>query len=449
MKDKHIFSKSYLERKETVLNALRHVEAAEKKTNTNFAFRTPIKVLASVALLSALTVSIYATVQLIDFRMEQNGDEVHVYANLNETGDKADKREDKPLRSWNTNIDDDEIRIRLNIPDLPSDMTERENTNGKYYSEDSSRAITINCIDLRRSALEQIIGEVGETQEFDAGGKPLYVIKSNNETAFYNRTAFILFEKEEIVLRLWVSYGITDDELVAMASTFALEETDDIKHTLPIMNEVNSSSDIDTPLVYVKKESSIQESELTEIGESVRANNDWYTATVIDVDVYDNVNKLNPDCILRKDFIERFTDDSGNLIPYDRTEVIWREEGGIMTKQFGETASAKKKLYVVTLGITDFAMDDLSEEDREDMLKACVKSFDLNSYSVANNGIQILSLSAVVDRKPEAFADSSESIYREYLGDNQWKVAFLLDEDIAEGNLVLNEPVGEVYVKIK
>ena len=447
MKDKHIFSESYLERKETVLNAFRREEIAEKNCNTLSTSRIPLKVLVSVAILSVLTVSVYAAVQWIDFRMEQNGDEVRIHASLNEIGNDTDNQEEKPLRSWNAN--GDEISIRLNIPDLPSDMSENENTSGKYYSTDSSRSITINGIDLRRSDFNQIIGEVGKTKQLDAGGKSLYVITSNNETAFYNRTAFILFEQEELVLKLWVSYGITDDELLTMASTLTLEETDDALLALPILNELNDTSNIDIPTVIVREEASIYETDLSEIGESVRANKDWYTATVLGVEVYDNVNKLNPDHIMRKDFIERFTDDFGNLIPYNRTEIICREEGGKTTEQFGETVSAKKNLYVVTLGMTDFTMDNINEEDREDMLKACVNSFKLNAYTVANGEIQILSTSAVVDRKPEKYADHSEIIYREYLGDNQWKVAFLLDENVAEGNLVLNEYYGKIYVKIK
>lgn len=447
MKDKHIFSESYLERKETVLNAFRREEIAEKNCNTLSTSRIPLKVLVSVAILSVLTVSVYAAVQWIDFRMEQNGDEVRIHASLNEIGNDTDNQEEKPLRSWNAN--GDEISIRLNIPDLPSDMSENENTSGKYYSTDSSRSITINGIDLRRSDFNQIIGEVGKTKQLDAGGKSLYVITSNNETAFYNRTAFILFEQEELVLKLWVSYGITDDELLTMASTLTLEETDDALLALPILNELNDTSNIDIPTVIVREESSISETDLSEIGESVRADNDRYTVTVLGVEVYDNVNKLNPDHIMRKDFVERFTDDSGNLIPYNRTEIIWSEKGEKMTKQFGETVSAKKKLYVMTLTMTDIAMNDIDEANREDMLKACVNSFNLNAYTVANGEIQILSTSAVVDRKPEKYADHSEIIYREYLGDNQWKVAFLLDENVAEGNLVLNEYYGKIYVKIK
>ena len=447
MRDKHIFSKTYTERKEAVLHALRREEALKAEDKKCFYTRTPIKIVASVAILSVLTVSVYAAVQWIDFRMEQNGDEVRIHASLNDTGEN-DTTEEKPVRSWNA--EEGEISIRLNIPDLPSDMRERENTNGKYYSEDSSRSMTINGIDLRRSDLDQIIGGGDEAKQIDVGGKTMFVIGSSSDAAYYNRTAYILFEEDELVLKLWVSYGITEEELTALASTMTLEYTTDALLAIPIQNELGGTTNMDIPYVYYAPYDPIYESDLVEIGQSVRDDNDWYTATINAVEVHDTINDLNPDCILRKDFVERFTDPSGNLIPYNRTElIITGEEGKQATKQFGETISAKKKLVVVTLTMADVTMDEFSEEDRDDMLKACVNGFSLYAYTVVDGEIKLQSSNDVVDRKPNAYADSSEIIYREYLGNNQWKVAYLIDETDAEGNLMLEEYTGKIYVNIR
>ena len=448
MRDKHVFSKSYLDRKEAVLHALRREEAEAQKSKTAFLSRTPLKVLASVAILSVLTVSVYAAVQWIDFRMEQNVDEVRIHAGLNETGKNTTNNEEKPLRSWRA--EDGEISVSLNIPDLPSDMRERENTNGKYYSEDSSRAMTINGIDLRRSDLDQIIGGDVTAKQVEIGGKTMFLIGSSSDAAYYNRTAYILFEEDELVLKLWVSYGITEEELTALASTMTLEYTTDALLAIPIQNELGGTTNMDIPYVYYAPYDPIYESDLVEIGQSVRDDNDWYTATIDAVEVHDTINVLNPNYILRKDFVERFTDISGNLIPYNRTElIITGEEGKQATKQFGETISAKKKLVVVTLTMADVTMDEFSEEDRDDMLKACVNGFNLYSYTVADGEIMLQSSNAVVDRKPNAYADSSEIIYREYLGNNQWKVAYLIDEADAEGNLMLEEFTGKIYVNIR
>ena len=446
MKDKHTFSKSYTDRKEAVLRALRREEALEAEKKPCLFTRTPIKIMASVAILSVLTVSVYAAVQWIDFRMEQNGDEVRIHASLNET-DESTGSEEKPLRSWRA--EDGEISVRLQIPDLPADMKEDQTANGKYRSEDSSRAMTINGIDLRRSDLNQLIGGATNTKQLDVGGKAMYVIEKG-DVDYYNRLAYVVFEEDELVLKLWVSYGITDEELTALASTMTLEYTTDALLAIPIQNELGGTNGVDIPDVYYAPNNPIYESDLIEIGQSARDENDWYTATIDGAEVYDTINVLDPNYILRKEFVERFTDTSGNLIPYNRTEVIITEQAGKQaTKQFGETVSAKKKLFVVTLTMEDVTMDEIPEADRESMLKACVNSFDLHAYTVVDGELKMQSSNAVVDRTPNAYADSSEIIYREYLGNNQWKVAYLIDETAAEGNLMLEQYTGKIYVNIQ
>jgi len=449
MRDRHAFSKSYENRKKAIRQAL-HEEllitemGCKERTYT---LRKPVKILASAALISVLSLGVYAATQWVEFRMEQNGAEVHVHASLNETAKNTADAEEKPLRSWVSA--EEEISVRLVIPDLPSDMSEDLTANGKYRSEDNSRSITINGIDLRRSDLDQLIGGAVATKQFDVGGKALYVI-TRGEAEFYNRIAYIVYEDDEFVLKLWVSYGITNDELMALASTLALEETTDALLAIPILNELTGNSNMDIPFVYTKDENPIYEADLLEIGESARDDNDWYTVTVDAVEVYDNINILDQNCILRKDFIERFTDASGKLVPYNRTEVILTvNDEKKATSQFGETTSVKKKLYVVTLTMDDVTMNAFTGADREEMLRACVNSFDLNAYTVTNGEMQMQSSNAVVDRKPNVYADNSEIIYREYLGNNQWKVAYLIDEDVAEGNLVLNNYSGKLYVKLQ
>ena len=446
MRDKHIFSPSYTARKEAVMNALRREETAEKNSHTCSASRIPLKILACAALLSVLTVSVYAAVQWIEFRLVQDGDETRIHASLNETGDTSADREEKPPRSWNA--EEGEISVRLLIPDLPSDMRERDNTNGKYYSDDTSRSMTVNGIDLRRSDLDQIIGGSADIQQIDAGGKPMYVIKGHSEAAYYNRTAYILLQEEELVLKFWVSYGITDEELLAMASTLTLEETDDPWLALPISNEVSDDSfDWTTPIVIERDP--IYEADLLEIGESVRAANDWYTATVNRVEIHDNIHVLNRHCITRKDYVESFIDDSGKLIPYTRTEKILVQDGQGWSLQYGEDVSVTKKLYVVTLTMEDVTIIPDDEAANESMLKACVNGFDLKGYTISDGKVEMTSIDAAVNRKPESHSGNGEGIYREYLGNNQWKIAFLIDSDTAVGDLVLYDGTCKIYVKIQ
>ncbi len=441
MQDKHTFSRAYMERRNAVLGALLREESIGTERHSDHFTRTAIRILASVVIFSALTVSVYAAVQWIDFHMEQDGNEVHIHASLNETAEN-DGIEKKPVRSWNA--ENGEISIRLNIPDLPSDMFELKNTNGKYDSEDTSRAMTINGIDLRRSDLNQIIGGEKETKQIDVGGKTMFVIGSNNDAVYYNRTVYILFEEEELVLKLWVSYGITDDELNALASTMTIEETTDATLALPIINEFGDDSyDWTTPITIEREP--IYERDIAAIGESVRDTHDHYTITVDEVEIFDSISELNPNCILRADFVERFTDDAGSLIPYNRTEKLYIQDGEYWTIQFGDTIESRKKLVVIT-----FTMSDIEEGSYYDgNITPTVNGYQLFSYTVTDGEINFSDTpNAVIDRKPEARADTTELIYREYLGDNRWKVAYLIEQDMAEDNLAFYSYTGNVTVKI-
>ena len=222
---------------------------------------------------------------------------------------------------------------------------------------------------------------------------------TKGEADFYNRIVYVIYEKEELVLKMWVSYGITDEELLPMLASLTVEETTDTLKAIPILNELNNTSDNMIPDVICRDEVPVNESELSEIGETIRSEGNAYTVMVDNVAVYDHINVLRKDCMLRESFVKRFTDASGKLIPYNRTEVLWEGEE---CKHFGETVSALKKLYVVTLTMTDAA--------DEEMTEAFVNGFRLKGYSTLEGKIAVTLRSAVVDGKPGATADSSESI---------------------------------------
>ncbi|MBR6558741.1 MAG: hypothetical protein IKT70_06990 [Clostridia bacterium] len=446
MKDKHIFSKAYTERREAVLTAMRREESI-KAENRAYSFKHMIlKMMASAAILTALTVSVYAAAQWIEFHMEKSGDEVRIHASLSETGKSSDS-EEKPLRSWRA--EDGEISVSLQIPDLPADMSEDRTASGKYGSDNSSRSMTINGIDLRRSDLDQIISGAINTKQLNVGGRSMYVVEKG-EAYYYNRIAYIVFEEDELVLKLWISHGITDEELHTLAATITLEYTTDTLLAIPIHNELVDGTSTDVPDVICSPDDPIYEADLIRIGESARDDSDRYTITVNDVDVYDNIGTLDSDFILRRDFVNRFVDAYGKLIPYNRTQIVWIEsEGKEPTKAFREDESAIKKLFVITVTVEDVSMDDLSEEDRTTMLKACINSYNLSGYTVNNGKLDIISIDAVVDHQPGETACSSEPIYREYIGDGQWRVAYLIDEDISENGLIMNDYIGGIAVKIK
>lgn len=444
MKEDHTFSERYKKRKTSVLNALKR-ESREECTNTPRSF-IPVRILAAVAILSVLTVGVFAATKLIDFHMEKDGDNVYIHAGLNGTGE-GTVTDDTPLRSWNTEAGG--IGIKLNIPDLPLDLEADKTAAGKYGNEDSSRAITVNGVDLRRSDLEHVIVGATDTRQLVAGNKPVYIVKKGEESR-YDRIAYIVFEEDELVIKLWVSHGITDDELVDLATTLDIEYTTDSALSIPILNEFGDGSSIDLPATVVGKGEPVCEKDLASVGQTVRDKNGDFSLSVNDVSVYDNVNALDPDCFVRRDMVDRFTDNAGNLIAYNRTQIVWLETPGKEpTKAYREGVVTDKKLYVLTLTLSDLNLNKYSAEDREAMLCAAVNSLYLNSYAKRNSEIDILTMTAVVDQKETESVCNHEIVYREDLGDGKWKIAYLLDSDIAEKDLVLNCDASRVYVKIK
>ena len=109
----------------------------------------------------------------------------------------------------------------------------------------------------------------------------------------------------------------------------------------------------------------------------------------------------------------------------------------------------EKRLYVLTLTMSDLNLDKYPEEDRDVMLRAFVNSFNLNSYTERSGEIDIFTMDAVVDQKAGESVCNHEIVYREYLGDGQWRIAYLLDSDISEKSLVLNSETSKIYVKIQ
>ena len=440
MKEIHVFSDRYNDRKRAVVSALRSYESGQTLTCAK-KMRLPIRMLIPVAIIAAVSVSAFSAVKWIEFRIERDGDRVNVHAGVNETAN----MEERPLISWRS--DDGEISVKLNIPDLPADMSPNMTANGKYGGADSSRSLTFSVVDLHRSDIDQITAGVTDVERFDADGRAVCVIKTG-EANYYNRTAYMAFEREAIVLKIWVSYGVTDEELTEMLTSLTLEKTDDPSVAVPVLNELTDAND--APDIFERESTTQYVSELSDIGESIRDTNECFTATVKSVEVFDDAKTLDFKHVIYKDMFYRFVNADGTLRPFERTMVntIFNDDGSFV-KEFGESVKMKKKLYVVTLAVTDLNFSDLNEADRLDMLQACINGFDLDGYTTDGGEIKITSFNAVADRTLGQYTGNGEMVYRQALGDGLWKVAFLIDEDIAEGNLVLHSYTSEIYIKIK
>ncbi len=459
MKEAHVFSEEYNKRKHTVMCALRREEASGAANSSRRYSGTAVRILVCAAILAALTVSVFAITRFIDFRVNKEGNEVSVHAGItaSDTGGApisantpgnagtGTSDEEKPLRSWRSQ--DGEISVCLSIPDMPPDMLGNPTASGKYGSQDHSRRITICGIDLRRCDLDQIVSGATDTMQLDAGGKIMYVIKKG-EADFYDRVAYIAYEEEELILKLYISYGITDAELLSLASSTTVGYTTDALLAIPIENENETA-----PAEKTSFETGYVPALVTELkktGTPLRADTGRFTLTVSDVSIYNDVSVLDTSSVLRTEYIGKFTNGDGVLVPYNRTEVFLNAGSGeTLPSSFGETVSVTKKLYVLTLTLSDVQLDEFADEDKYSMLCAIVASFRLNGYTVKDGRAEITSLNFVIDRLPGEYSSSSEPIYREDLGNGQWRVAYLVDEDIAEGDLMLYNLTERIFVKIQ
>ncbi|MBE6540886.1 MAG: hypothetical protein E7672_00340 [Ruminococcaceae bacterium] len=440
MRDKHIFSKSYEDKKRAVLSALAREGAADKTEKRTSAYNRyiPLKIAAIAAALSVLSVGVYAAVQFVDFRIEQNGYDVLVHAGISEGKTDPDLTGSKPLRSWNAG--EGEINVTLNIPSMPEDMVPDLTANGKWEGTDDSRSITFNGVDLRRGDLDHLIDGAVGTERIEAGKNSIYVIKKS-EASYYDRVVYIVLEEDEFVVKAWVSYGITDDELVNIASEISVEETNDITLTIPILNELGDTTESGLPDVWTRDERHIHTSSLSQIGEAVTEERGEYTITVNRAEFFDDIKSLDPSAIIYKDFIDRFVDENGSFITYNRTPVIYNEENN--TRYFGESETVKKRLCVVTLTVDNVTVDD-------EFLTACINGFNLRGYSVEGDEVKIqYADNCVVDRVPNKYAVTTSPVYREYLGDGQYRVGYLIDEDKCDTDLMIESYTGEIYIKIK
>ena len=417
MNEKHIFSPAYEAKKQAVLNALASETGVQP---TRRASRVPIRVMVAAATVSLLALTVFAAAKLIDFAAEQEGYATHIHIALATTEGKtalettaADTQ--KPLRAWN--VGDSEIGIKLSFAYMPEDLI--ENTPYKWGAEEKTRHITFNGIDLRRGAWDTTIAQTTAYETFTAGEHAAYLIQKS-DADLYNRELYVLFAEEELAVHAWLTYGITDEEIKAIAAGITLEENTDTESAIPIANEFGSGTpeviEINRPTVYYDDLLTVGETGKHELGDC--------TVTLESVEYYDSFSKLNSEYIVRKEFVRKFTDEKGDLIPYPRTEYI-RGDGVTTINRFGETEEMTKKLICITVSLT--------ESERS------VRNFSLYALSVdASGAVSAASdKTYVIDSTPGERAGSNEYVYFEPLGNGRYRLGYLPDADECDGELWL------------
>ena len=444
MNDRHKFSNDYENKKRAILNALE--DTTEERPHVSS--RVAVKLIAVAALISILTVGVFAATKLIEFSLKQEGDKIQISAKLPDRSD-ADiaNNENKPLRSWNA--DEDEISVKLNFGYMPGDIVEDSTAPYKFSDEEFTRALTFVGHDLRRSDFETILAGADSYVGLDAGENKAYIVYWDSETAFYNRKLYVLFEAEELLVSAYVSYGITDDELREIAENITVTETDNTSEALPIGNEFGTDSTNEQKVFYHENPPEYYADLLT-LGDTGRYDGYYDSAdvTVKSIEYYDTMADFDNSCIIHQSFVEKFVDENGNLIEYNRTELI-RGDGETTFNKWGETVPMIKKFVVVTLSL-DYEYGGEAELSKFDIEAPFLHTFDLGELVLLDNGEVVLDYNDYYyNRTPGKMATRREPVYREYLGDNTWRLGYLLDIDKLEGELYFFSEYADIGYALK
>jgi len=392
-----------------------------------------LRITAIVCCLLALSASVYAAAELSQLYVKKDGNNVTIVAS-SELSSRTE--ESAPLRAWNAA--DGEISVQLICGYMPQDMTENKTAQGKWNGSDNTRSITFSGFDLRRGDLNTVIKNINDTKFFAVGENDAYILHDASEIALYDKLLFVHFEKEQLVVRARVGCGITEEEILSIAAGMRIEETQDPSLALPISNELPSQNHDEQPPFSVEiTEPDIQRSTLFSVGEEAHYDGLFGICrdmTITSFEVFDSIPDIDSSGFtsfgLEK--LSDFTDDNGNFIPYNRTDIDL--ENGV----FGETVEMTKRFVLISVS--------LSGHESDADARSFLQTFHLSSCSSETDTIisQQWTKSYVIDRTPGKSAGTSEPIYRFHAGNGQYLIGYLIDTEFCEDELLCYSSYAEI-----
>ncbi|MBE6625744.1 MAG: hypothetical protein E7628_00985 [Ruminococcaceae bacterium] len=443
MREQHTFSENYDNKKRAILDALNSTE--EPKTYPNY--RIAVKLIAVAAIISVLTIGVFAAVKLANFAITQDDDGIRIHASLPEKSESDDEvEENKPLRSWN--IDDGGVGAKLIFGYMPEDITENATTPYKYSNEEFTRALTFTGYDLRRSDFDEVLSGAASYKSIDTGANKAYIVYGKSEVSFYDRMLYILFEDEDLLVSVYVSYGITDEELTMIVENLSVVETYDTAEAMPIGNEFGTNSG-ETQVYYYENPPEYY-SDLLKLGETGTDESVYHAAsvTVNSIDYYDSLAGFDYGNIINMDFVKKFIDDRGNLIEYYRTEII-RGDGETTVSKYGENVPMTKKFITVTLTLDYEYMGD-ADLGKFDYEPPYLHTFSLGGIVILDDGeVRFREGDYDINKTPGTHAVSHDPVYREYLGNNTWILGYLIDTDELDGELYFFSDHADIGYALK
>lgn len=216
----YTFSHEYKEKKTAFLNSLN-----EKPQPHIFRYK-PYQIAAALALaFIILPTTCYAAVNYYKMQIQTNNYQTDVIVTPNaDSTAKATDIEFKP--------------VKLVFNYLPDGSEPCPGDTSKYYvpsdEDESAHGISpiLNKLDTDEEMVFSNLSSLSAS-EFTAGENPAYLIKKDSRIS-YDKTLYVVFEKEHYLVEVYLGYAITEDEVKKIAENITLEETDTANATTAV-----------------------------------------------------------------------------------------------------------------------------------------------------------------------------------------------------------------------
>lgn len=336
LEENHEFSGRYNRKKEALLGAVRKRERNAGKLYYRVA-------VAAVLAMVLIPTTAFAATKLYNVNVENNGFEATIKVEKNT---EISKKEAEKVYA----------PVKVEFTYLPKG-SELDTNSGKYHvSTDEGEARCAHAVTpaelykLDQDESKIFVPFTVNRWEYSTEDRKVIVFQKD-DTFEFNKEVYVLFEDYGYIKKMYLGYGIEDEEVKKIAEGVKLTETTKENATTAysmetLMQEQRMKG------TYKTIEFAKQKNTWHEIGEEVEAYG-GYHYKVTDVQVMDDLSQVDKkyfsDWGLEK--LEKYADENGVFVPYERRKLI-RGDGINTLNKYAEPEMMRKKLVYLTLEFT-------------------------------------------------------------------------------------------------
>lgn len=332
----HVFSRNYKNKKAKLISAVREQEKNRKKKRRYRA------VAAAVAVALLIPATAYAANRIFHMYIEKEKYKIDVKVKKDNTA--TEQMNDGKLYA----------PVKLEYTYLPEGSEVFEAGSRKYYvpSDEGSDAHSVSALefyklDIAEAEFEELFSI--EYKEFTVNSHQVILIQKDSIFEF-DKKMYVIFEDYGYVAGAYLGYGIDEEEALKIAEGIRLTETDEASATCAgslkemaeneKINAMKDSPDMAIKTLWYDVEDTITE-EYT-----------GYEFKMKQVEVLDNINMLDKSKFWENmEGISEYIDENGNLLKYERQELL-EGDGENTLHKYGEKEKIKKKFVYLTWEVT-------------------------------------------------------------------------------------------------